>query len=399
MKTNKKGGITAKKTSIHSKSMTQKYEHGHLWQSEVSELFEKNGFRRAFFPVNDGLGNRKADYQYDGVWVEAKTYIGDSDVTKILRLKPFLDAQNIEMVIMCDFIESDIVGKKHTKVIAQLRNEGIEVFCGIAECTLFVSNEKALKGIVNELPGMAMGINLPFASLYKNKYNRDLVDHNGPKIQDSIKENGFFTQFNIVPMGPKDRASRGIPENDTTLYVLFEGHNRYHQLEELQSKGYKIENVPCVLADWFTSDDIELLHKILLTTNTTSKNWKLRDYVKSTLSFFTDMKNQDAIDTYTWIQDWMKIAKKQNWGESTPVYLFCHTTSKAFGDMDAIKNGTFRISKSIYQKEVYPLLNLISELILDTEKEINGSFVKEFIVDIRVKEEMNLSLKKVLKIL
>jgi hypothetical protein len=97
------------------------------------------------------------------------------------------------------------------------------------------------------------------------------------------------------------------------------------------------------------------------------------------------MKNQLAIDTYTWIQNWMKIAKNQGWGESTPVYLFCHTTSKAFGDMDAVKNGTFRISKAIYDKEVLPLLNLISELIEDTGKEINGSFVKEFIVDIRVK--------------
>jgi hypothetical protein len=56
MKTTKKGGTTAKKTiTNHSKSMKQKYAHGHAWQSEIYSMFEKNGFRRNFFPVNDGL--------------------------------------------------------------------------------------------------------------------------------------------------------------------------------------------------------------------------------------------------------------------------------------------------------------------------------------------------------
>ena len=375
MNTKTKGGVTAKTT--HGLSMQAKYEHGHNWQEEIVSLFDRNGFKKNFFPINDGLGKRKADYQYDGVWIEAKTYIGDSDVTKILRLKPFLDTEDINMVVMCDFAENDTVGKKHKKVITQLRNNGVEVYCGYEECLTYISLEKATKNIMNKIPGMATGMNIPLRLLYPNPFNRDLVAHNGPAINKSILNFGFFTQLNVVP--------HIINEDGEQTYMLFEGHNRLNQLLELQSNGYKIQDVACTVVDWVTSDQIEVLHKMLITTNTTSKNWKMRDYVKSNLAYFRKLNMVEAIETFEYIEYWMKQAKDNGWGESTPCYVFCHDETKDFGDIETIKNGSYRIDKKKYEKEVLPLFKLIQNVIEETEESINGSFVKELLVDIRVR--------------
>lgn len=374
--------------AIHSLSMKAKYEHGHGFQNQVYDWFEQAGFIGNFFTVNDGLADRRADYQYNGVWVEAKTYIGDSDLTKILRLKPFLDEQNVQMVIMCEFTPESKEGKAHKKNIKHLIKNKIPVFQGPEECIGYIILEKTQMGLNKEIR-MAKGVNIPLHLLVPNPDNRDLVIPNGPVINKSIKENGFFTQLNVVP--------HQLNADGEMTYMLFEGHNRLSQLLELKEKGYSIPPVACSLVDWVTSKDIEILHKLLILSNTSSKNWKLRDYVKSNLLYFTRLNFPKRIKTYQLLMDWIKEAKKKKWGETTPLYVFAHYDDMKFANMDTIKNGTFEIDENEYQQTDLLLFNMINELCDKLNSPINGSLVRQILVEAKVRKNNDPEFARVFK--
>lgn len=386
-----KGGDIAEATkqkSIHSESMKLKYIHGHGFQKQVYDWFEFAGFTANFFPISDGLSKRQADYQYDGNWVEAKTYIGDQDLTKILRLKPFLDLEGITMIVMCEFEANSIEGKGHRKNIKHLIDAGILVYQGEEECIGFITAEKLIKGYSKEIK-MAKGDNIPLRLLYPNPDNRDLVISNWKPLNKSIKENGFFTQLNVVP--------HFVNENGEQTYMLYEGHNRLHQLLELSEKGYSIPDVCCSIAHWVSSSEIQKLHNLLITTNTTVKNWKLRDYVKSNLSYFGRMNMEDRKAVFEKIEYWMKQAKKWQWGETVPPYVFVHQTDMDFGNIDSIKNGTYDISDSDYKNIVFPLFTMINDLCIATESSINGSLVRQILVETKVKRNIDPKFKKYFK--
>lgn len=386
-----KGGDIAEANvgkSIHSESMKLKYVHGHDFQKQVYDWFEFAGFTANFFSISDGLGKRHADYQYDGNWVEAKTYIGDSDVTKILRLKPFLDMEGITMIVMCEFASNSKEGKSHRKNINHLIDAGILVYQGEQECIGFITAEKLIKGYSKEIR-MARGINVPLRLLYPNPDNRDLVISNWKPLNKSIKENGFFTQLNIVP--------HFVNENGEQTYMLYEGHNRLNQLLELSEKGYNIPDVCCSLVDWVTSSEIQKLHTLLITTNTTVKNWKLRDYVKSNLSYFGRMNMDSRKAVFEKIDYWMKQANKNKWGETVPPYVFVHQTDMDFGNIESIKNGTYDITDSDYKNVVLPLFTMINDLCISTESSINGTLVRQILVETKVKYNTNTKFKKYFK--
>ena len=386
----KKSGIQALETTnaIHSESMKAKYEHGHAFQKQVYDWFQNAGFIPNFFPVNDGLGFRKADYQYDGVWVEAKTYIGDSDVTKILRLKPYLNELNIQMVVMCEFTSDSKEGKAHKKNVKHLTNHQISVFQGAEDCIGYIISEKIRNGFTTEIK-MAKGINIPLRLLIPNPENRDLVIANHQIINKSIRENGFFTQLNVVP--------HELNEAGEMTYMLFEGHNRLSQLLELERNGFTIPPISCSLVDWVNSKDIEVLHQLLIKSNTTSKNWKLRDYVKSNLKHFETLKLVDRVRVFKLILDWMNEAKKQGWGETTPCYIFVHNIDMQFSNTDAIKNGTFDITEADYNETEFLLLSMINDLCKKLEVSINGILVRQILVEAKVKKNNDPEFSKVFK--
>jgi hypothetical protein len=171
-------------------------------------------------------------------------------------------------------------------------------------------------------------------------------------------------------------------------YMIFEGHTRYYALEDLYNKGYEIPPIACVLVDWVTSKDIDVLHKMLITTNTTYSGWKLKNYVTSHKGNLESLGNVGGVFSYGKILQAMNQAKKQKWGEANPVYLFCHTDSLAFDDMKAIKDGSYRITESDYKEQIVPILELMTQI---TSKDANGNnrvyngtIIRDIVVDIRI---------------
>ncbi len=191
-KLNEGAQITNEKNS--SEVMKARYTHGDEWQSYIADKFEGAGIPPVFYTINDGLSDRIADYQYEGNWIEAKTFINSAEVTKILTLYSTLESMKIRMVVMCEWEPGF---KKHAKNVADLRRFGVIVFEGQSECDSFIINESILLN-PNKVIKMAEPILIPFDNLLPHPNNRDLNVKNIPTIKASIINNGFFTQINVV---------------------------------------------------------------------------------------------------------------------------------------------------------------------------------------------------------
>lgn len=359
-------------------------EHGDEWQDYIADKFEEVGIQPTFIRVRDSLGERIADYQYSGVWVEAKTFINTSEVTKIEKLFCELKKQDYAMAIMAEWKPNE---KQYSKNVKYLRGMGIAVFEGQSECESFIIDESIRLSTTKEIK-MAEPKCVPFNRIVPHPNNRDLNIKNVPTLKVSICKNGFFTQLNVVPLGVKDKKERGIPEHEE-WYMIFEGHTRWAALKELIEKGYAIDYVACINVPWLTSDNIDELHKMLITTNTTYQSWKVRNYVKSHKGNLESLKDADGIFTYGMMLKAMNQAKKQGWGEASPVYIFSHIDSLNFGDMKKIKDGNYRISQIDYEQQIVPLLNLMTEITAKNsngiERRYTGTIIRDILVDVRIK--------------
>lgn len=363
-----------------SEVMKARYIHGDEWQNYIADRFEEAGIPPVFYKVNDGLSDRIADYQYEGNWIEAKTYINSAEVTKILTLYNKLESMKIRMVIMCEWEKGS---KKHAKNVADLRRFGVIVCEGHSQCDSFIINESVLLNPIKSIQ-MAEPMLIPFNRIIPHPNNRDLNVKNVPRIKASVLINGFFTQINVVPLGPKDKLKRNIPLNEE-WYMIFEGHTRWESLKDLVSKGYHFPDmmVSCVNVYWITSDEPDKLHKMLIETNTSYQPWKLKGFVKSHKGHLTDINDVAGMYTYGKMLQAMNQARKQKWGEVTPIYMFCHTDSLKFDDMKRVKDGTYRITETEYDEQIKPILNLMENL-TSNERQFKGSVIRDIIVDMRI---------------
>lgn len=120
----------------------------------------------------------------------------------------------------------------------------------------------------------------------------------------------FFTQINVVPHQLNDRGEM--------TYMIFEGHTRYFSLSDLKEKGYNIPPIACINVPWVSSADIDVLHKMLITTNTTYAGWKLKNYIKSHKGNLEMLGDNGGVYTYGKMLESMNMAKKARLGRSKP---------------------------------------------------------------------------------
>ena len=360
------------------------YEHGEEWQSYISDRFEELGIQPKFFKVKDPLGMRIADFQYEGKWIEAKTFINNAEVAKIKTLNEELIKLGIQMIIMCEWEPGC---KKYKKDVNLLKNLGIWVIEGPSFCESFIIDE-SVRLVVDKFIKMDRPISIPFEQLVAHPNNREKNSKNIPIIKASIVQNGFFTQINVV-----EHEMKEINGEMVMTYMIFEGHTRYYALLDLYEKGYNVPPVTCVLVDWVTSKNIDILHKMLITTNTTYSGWKLKNYITSHKGNLEQLGDADGVFSYGKILQACNQSKKQKWGEANPIYLFCHTNSLAFDDMKKVKDGTYRISEADYKIQIVPILEMMNQITSKDAKGkprvYNGTIIRDIIVDVRVMYNTN----------
>jgi hypothetical protein len=382
-KQTKEGAIITADESV-SIVMKDRYTHGEEWQDYISDKFEEVGIQPVFHRIKDALGERIADYQYEGVWVEAKTFINNAEVAKIKTLYEKLITLDTKMVIMCEW---DPGSKKHAKDVKLIRSLGIYVFEGQSQCDSCIIDE-SVRLNAEKTVKMSLPISIEFNQLIPHPNNREVNSKNIPTIKASIVKNGFFTQINVV-----EHEMKEIDGVMKMTYMIFEGHTRYYSLQDLYNKGYEIPPIACILVPWVSSKDINVLHKMLITTNTTYSGWKLKNYVTSHRGNLDNLGDVSGVFSYGKILQAMNQAKKQKWGEANPVYLFCHTNSLAFDDMKAVKDGSYRITEIEYKEQVHPILELMNQISSkDKNGEIrnyNGTIIRDILVDIRIMYNTN----------
>ena len=387
-------GVVADGSKITTRSsvsnvMRARYQHGDEWQNYITDKFEEMGIQPTFIKIKDSLGNRIADYQYANMWIEAKTYINNAEVAKIKTLYQELSKINYKMAIMCEWKPGY---KKYHKEVSLLRNMGIYVFEGQSQCDSFIIDESIRLNVCKTIL-MAKPITIDIKQLVKNPDNREKNSKNIPVIKQSIVKHGFFTQLNVVPHEMKE-----IDGEMKMTYMLFEGHTRYYALMELYEKGYDIPPITCSLVDWITSKDINKLHDLLIRTNTTYSGWKLRNYITSNKSNLEKLNDYSGAYSYGMILKSMNQAKKQKWGETTPIYLFAHKDSLDFNDMKTVKEKLYRITESEYNEQIHPLLDLMSSLTSKNKfgehRTFSGTIIRDILVYIRVKYNTDGSFKK-----
>lgn len=375
-----------------SNVMKARYSHGDEWESYVADTFEEMGIQPINETFNDGIADRIADYRYDGTWVEAKTFINGAEVTKIIRLNDELLKHSIKMYILCEWAPNTKKFKKH---VNDLRKNGVIVFEGKSSVDNFIINE-GVRLDINKKIEMSVPMKILFNRIVPHPNNRDLNIKNVPVIKASIISHGFFTQINVVPVGDETKqkmwSDGKVPEGiskeewfSEDFYMIFEGHTRYYALKDLIEKGYTFPNmeVACINVPWITSDEIDKLHKMLIKTNTSYQGWKLRNFVKSHKGNLEELQNKDGVYSYGLILKSMNQAKKQRWGESTPVYVFAHKGDSDFDNVQVIKDGNFKITSSEYETEIQPIFQLMDN-ISKTGDYTFGSRMRYILVNMRV---------------
>ena len=183
-----RGNKITVKSSV-SDVMNDRREHGDEWQNYISDKFEELGISPTFKRIKDSLGTRIADYQYEGVWVEAKTFINNAEVAKIKTLFDELKRIKCSMVIMAEWAPGF---KKHATDVKYLRDMGSAVFEGQSQCDSFIIDESIRLNIDKKIM-MATPMSIPFNQLVPHPDNRDTNEKNIPVIKASIIKNGFFT--------------------------------------------------------------------------------------------------------------------------------------------------------------------------------------------------------------
>ena len=395
--------ITQKKQEA-SNVMKDRLAHGDEWESYIADKFEEMGIQPINQTHNDGYGDRIADYRYTDNWIEAKTFINQAEVFKILHLQESLKVENIQMSVCCEW-NPDL--KKFKKLVNQMKDAGIWVFEGQSQVDSFIINE-GIRLNTNKEIQMADPMKIPFNRIIPHPNNRDLNEKNVPTIKISIHTNGYFTQLNVVPVGPETKQKMWdggtVPEGITKeewfnedWYQIFEGHTRYYALLELVNKGYHFEDmmVAAVVVPWMTSDDVDKLHKMLIKTNTSYAGWKLKNFVKSHKGNLEELGDAEGIESYGKILKAMNQAKKGKWGETAPVYVFAHEDDMNFNNMKKIKDGSFRITDEEYEEQIKPLLTMMETISYQkTGVTLGGGKMRWILVNMKIMYHTNSVISK-----
>lgn len=292
-------------------------------------------------------GDYIADHSYVGksciMWGESTLSLDMKKakelVTKrvdVLKVRPEINSWVL-------YYDHDSTKKSRTNIsgaIAYLEKNGWKVFVGEEEIATHIEVFRKNEGISDVIP-VAKVVQIEIGKIIKNEKNRKKKEEQIPKIAKSIIKHGFTSNLMVVPQYVRGRF--------TGKYILFDGHHRLAAVEYVIEKyGYNPENfktLPCVLVDWVTSENIQELHDLLTVTNWTATKWQLRDYIRSYMKHFEEIKDKKAAESYKFLYDSYKVSKKSGLPEGTLVYRIgpvSQTSGTLSMDIDIIRRGEYR---------------------------------------------------------
>ena len=156
------------------------------------------------------------------------------------------------------FYEKELTAST-TKLVLPLEIDGWLIIAGEAQVNAYVSTFGRLKAFSqNGNVKVATPQMIPVDMLVANPLNRDEVKEGVVNIAKSIINDGFLTCLYVVPV---------MKNGKIVNYMLFEGHHRLSAVKLAAKWGHEIKELPCVVVDWVTTDDMERVSELLIKIN------------------------------------------------------------------------------------------------------------------------------------
>jgi hypothetical protein len=359
----------AKKTrdlQINAQANERRREHGATFEKYVDTLLVKSGLGCQRTRVKTSDGEKISDHTFKNIWMESTTFFDKKRVNEfILKKKVILEATNsFEKFFL--FYERDITPAT-TPLIDKLVNDGWVVLCGKTLIEAFITtygkhaakykNSIIQNNVIPTAQPQLIDINL----LIENRLNREQNKKGVESIAKSIVNEGFLTCLYVVPKKDKNGKIVG--------YVLFEGHHRLSAAIMVKSWGFSLNQLPCVVVDWLSADDMEELSRLLIKVNVEYRSWKLADYIKHHFDIAKILNITDKTYSYETLLNWMKLGRQYGFGDNGLIYILGPVDgSDLWLEQDIIRGGDYIVTKSEVEDYATPFFDVMKDFISDVKQ-------------------------------
>ena len=336
--------------AINTEANKTRREHGEEFEKHIDTLLVKSGLgcHRTFIDTTDG--EKISDHTFDDVWMESTTFFDKKRVDEFVKKKKVIEEATSDFKKFFLFYERE-VSKKTEKLAQKLAEAGWVLIDGENRIESFIKafgHHRAFS--TNDLIQVAKPALIPINMLIPNPLNREENKDGVASIAKSIVNEGFLTCLYVVPEKAKDGTITG--------YMLFEGHHRLSAAKLVGQWGFDLKELPCVVVDWLSTDDMEKLSKLLIKINVEYRTWKLRDYIKHHLDIAKILKIKDKTYSYQTLLDWMTLGKQSGFGDNGLIYILGPLYgSDKWLDQDLIKGGDYIVTKNEVEKYAIPFFN------------------------------------------
>ena len=249
--------------------------------------------------------------EYGNYWIESTIALDEVRADEFNDKKNKVSAvdKNIKHFIL--FFEQNPNQKSRNNIkryVSILENNGWTVLVGQKQI------EDWMDGLAKKLKtskklNVASIKMISVKNLIQNPTNRKVDLDRCEKLAHHIIHEGFRAEIKVVPEYVRGKF--------TGRYMIYDGHHRYIAVTDyvIGKYGYEMDELPCIVVDWITTEDPDALHELLIADNTRENSWGVQDYVESHLGDATNRNDKDKIisyDTLNWMYEVVNESHKDN---------------------------------------------------------------------------------------
>jgi|688.fasta_scaffold280918_2 hypothetical protein len=349
---------------INARANETRREHGATFEKYVDTLLVKSGLGCQRTRVKTSDGEKISDHTFNNVWMESTTFFDKKRVNEFILKKRVIEEATADFTKFFLFYERNIT-KLTEGLVEKLVNAGWVVLCGKNKIETFISAYgKHASNVTNDVIQVAKPQLIDIDLLIKNPFNREQNSKGVESIAKSIINEGFLTCLYVVPRKDKNGKITG--------YMLFEGHHRLSAAIQVRSWGFSLNQLPCVVVDWLSTDNMEKLSRLLIKINVEYRSWKLGDYIKHHFDVAELLiKDKNTASTivkkqysYQTLLNWMKIGKQYGFGDNGLIYILGPLTgSDRWLDQDLIRGGDYIVEQSEVENYATPFFDVMKNFI------------------------------------
>lgn len=354
--------ITISEAEINKAANKSRREHGEEFEKRNQQLLLSKGIACQRDTIKLANGEKFiSDHCYKDVWFESTTFFDKKRVDEFNKKKKAIEAVSKKYKKFVLLYEKPI-DKRTEKNADKLESNGWIVIDGENKIETYIKLFSKTNAFTknNKIERIAKPAIIKVDNLVHNPLNREMIEEGIVNIAHSIINDGFLTCLYVVP-------HKKTKDGEQT-YMLFEGHHRLDAVHLVRKWGFELNEVPCIIVDWITTNEMEELSNLLIKINVEYRKWMLRDYIRHHAEIAKILKLKDKLFSYNTLLDLMKQSKSSGFGDNFFVYIF----GKCYGptlwlDLPHIKGGEFRMSEDEYNNFVVPFIVELKDYYFDAK--------------------------------